>query len=91
MKNQKKLALVLLIAPAIFLPGCGLVDWFKGKTDKQEVAKPGNGDVLVSMNGKSVITVKDLDEEFDKLLADNPQLKAVFLMYHKLVRISLKV
>lgn len=84
--KRKGLSLALLLVPVVFLPGCGALDWVKDKlgmskkSDAQQtqLAAGGSaGDALVSMNGKTIITKTDLDQVFDQVLAENPQLKAV--------------
>lgn len=84
--RTKKLGLTLLLIPLIFLPGCYLTDWFTGKnaasdTATQSGSEPLNvatGDTIIaSMHGKPIITAESLDKNFNQLLEDNPQLKAV--------------
>lgn len=80
----KKLGLTLLLVPMAFLPGCALMDWMSGKsssTGSSEKASQSStvlgGDVLASIDGKPLITAESLDEDFNQLLEENPQLKAV--------------
>lgn len=79
-----KIGALALILSLIVLPGCALVDWFKGKSNGAEQTSsaveitPQAGDaVLVTMDGKPVITESMLQEKFNQVLEDNPQLKAI--------------
>lgn len=78
-----KIGALVLLTSLIVLPGCALVDWFKGKNGGEQSssaaeATPKAGDaVLVTMDGKPVITESMLQEKFNQVLEDNPQLKAI--------------
>ncbi len=82
------------IASLALLPSCKLLEWFKGKPSEQckpAVAAPAmatapavveepvlTGDVIVSMQGKPLVTTDSLQAEKEKLIkAENPQLKAM--------------
>jgi len=81
MNKNNGLSLLLLVAPALFLPGCAPLDWVKkqfGGAAKKEMAETLSGDtsqVLVTIDGKPAVTVNKLEKEFDKLVQENPQLK----------------
>src|SRR5579872_348465 len=83
--KRKLVGVALLVVPLMFLPGCGALNWIKdklgmgkGSVDQSQLAAgPQAGDVLVTMNGKSLITVGDLNQVFEQVLVENPQLKAV--------------
>lgn len=84
--SQQKLFASAFLTALIVLPGCS---WFssdeKSKTQK-EVAKgapaiPGveyvndGSAVVISMNGKPVVSERSLDGEYEQLLKDNPQIE----------------
>ncbi len=86
MKSLKFFGLLVLIA---CLPGC-MPDWLKEKLGmecqpsqmvQKAAQRPSMVDdgspILVSMNGKSIITEKSLDHEFNQLLEESPQLRQV--------------
>ncbi|HZW60917.1 MAG TPA: peptidyl-prolyl cis-trans isomerase [Candidatus Babeliales bacterium] len=85
MKN--KILFALALSPLVLLSGCAPLDWIKeklGLKKKQEMvlieegeSLVGEGETLVSMAGKPIISAKSLDHEFDQLLEENPQLKSV--------------
>jgi hypothetical protein len=86
MTSYKKLSVTILALPLLFLPACAPWDWVKSKLGKKDqLTSVGTGDdaladegeVLVSMNGKSIISNKSLDRDFEQLLEENPQLKSV--------------
>lgn len=84
MKNAKHLSLLLLVVPVVFLPGCNPVEWarqqFASESTTVVAGKDLSGDtseVLVSIDGKPVITVASFEKEFDKVLQENPQLKSI--------------
>jgi parvulin-like peptidyl-prolyl cis-trans isomerase-like protein len=84
---------IALLMPLVFLSGCGVVDWFKGKcgmgsgsSTPQEmvgsnpmtnIAVNDTSEVLVTINGRRVVTVDSFEREFNILLEENPQLKSV--------------
>lgn len=88
MKN--KIALAVTLGALITLPACGPIDWIKSKLgmNKNEMASVGTGDdamaaegeILVSMDGKAIISTKSLERDFEQLLEENPQLKSVLAM-----------
>lgn len=85
MKNQ--ISLLLVVGAVVLLPSCAPVDWLKSKFGGKKTsvssvddALANEGEVLVSMEGKSIISTKSLDAEFAQLLEENPQLKAVLAM-----------
>ena len=71
----------LLVAPLMLLPGCFGDD--KGQAAPESGKAKGaaevvdESEVLMKIDGKPRITVKDLDEEFNRLLDESPQLKQV--------------
>lgn len=84
--SQQKLFSSAFLLALIVLPGCS---WFssdeKSKTQK-DVAKgapaiPGveyindGSAVVISMNGKPVVSERSLDTEYEQLLKDNPQIE----------------
>jgi len=82
--DLKRLSFLLLLLPLAFLPGCGPLAWIKNKLNgtSQSSSSPAihvdaNDEVLFTLDGKPLITVKTLDRDFDQLLKDNPQLQAV--------------
>lgn len=87
--SRKYLHLMFLLIPVAFLPSCG---WLReqlggGKETVEKKAQPemlkevdDGSEVLVTMGGKSIITAKSLDEDFDQLLEENPQVKAMLPM-----------
>ena len=87
--TNKKLGLLALAIPLVFLPGCFLTDWFKGKSSeetesgamvqggREPLTVASDDTVIASMNGKPIISAESLDKNFNQLLEDNPQLKAV--------------
>lgn len=71
MKTTQK-AKFLVILPLIVAAGC----WEK----KSSVEVKGDDTVLITMGGKPVMTRSMCEEEFNKLIAENPQYKAIFEM-----------
>ena len=77
---KKQLCLSLLLSPLAFLPGCM-------ENTKSEVASTAiaggakslndGSEVLLKIDGQPVITINSLNNEFDRLLDENPQLKQV--------------
>ena len=81
-KSHKKILVGGVFATLSFLPGCALLDMFKGNSGKavtesrsEESAEPMTGEVLVTMKGKPVITTDSLVVEKEKFLKANPQIK----------------
>lgn len=80
-KLQKKILLGGVLVTLSFLPGCALLDMFKGTSAEGEIVKsqkslvPLTGEVLVTMKGKPAITTDSLAVEKDKFLKANPQIK----------------
>jgi len=70
-----KFALALLLVPMVLLPGCGWLDYLRGKKESAE-----GGKTVVTMSGDVVITTKSFEAEFDQLLEENPHLKSVLAM-----------
>jgi hypothetical protein len=81
--RQGFFSLSLLVLPLVFLPGCKPLDWFKDSSTSTNQASSGpagqalSDDVLVTINGKPVVTVESYEHDFDQLLEENPQLKQV--------------
>ncbi len=78
-------AYLIMIGSLMLLPGCGLLDWVKEKLSSKPGAmgqKDGDssGAVLVTINGKALITKGMLDAEKKKLLDANPQLQAMIAL-----------
>ena len=83
-KHTKQMCLSLLLVPVLFLPGC-----WPGEAAKEK-SSTGGGDavlvdkqaddgspVLLKIGGRSVITLKNIDEKFNCLLEESPNLKQV--------------
>lgn len=72
-----------VLSAVVLLPGCSFKDWFGGsksetsKEQSSESASQGSlsGDVLVSIDGKPLITTESLKKDKADLMASNPQLK----------------
>lgn len=89
---KRNVALMLVMSSLVFLPACKPWQWVKDKLGMNKGASHDNeatkmadalvreGDVLVSMDGKPVISTKSLEHEFAQLLIENPQLQAVLPM-----------
>ncbi len=86
MKNKISLALMAVLV--ITLPSCAPIKWIKekfGMSSNDNVVSVSTGDdglvsegeVLVSMDGKAIISTKSLERDFEQLLEENPQLKSV--------------
>lgn len=81
LKSGLFFSLVLLIC----LPGCNVVDWFKGKTTSPSPVSQGSdvvdssdsSQVIVTIGSKPLITKNRLEKEKENLLASNPQLRAM--------------
>lgn len=74
---------LIMISSLVLLPGCGLLDWLKEKLG----SKPGmgqqgeqSGEVLVTIDGKPLITKGMLEFEKKRLLEANPQLQAMIAL-----------
>jgi PPIC-type PPIASE domain len=82
-KFQKNILVGGVFVTLSFLPGCGLLDSFKGDNQAAEgetmqerrAEAPLTGDVLVTMKGRPVITSDTLAAEKEKFLKANPQIK----------------
>ena len=77
---RKQLCLSLLLSPLVFLPGC--MDNTKSEVASTATAGGAKSlddgsEVLLKIDGRSVITLNSLNAEFDRLLDENPQLKQV--------------
>lgn len=83
----KSFSISLLVVSLVFLPGCGPLDWLKKKfgTEKvvtaeskaaSETAAAGDMDanVLVSMDGKPVVTMEMLDQNYRQVIEERPDL-----------------
>lgn len=83
----KSLSISLLVVSLVFLPGCGPLDWLKKQfgTEKvvtseskatSEAVPAGDMDanVLVSMNGKPVVTTEMLDQNYRQVIEERPDL-----------------
>ncbi|MFI5332909.1 MAG: peptidyl-prolyl cis-trans isomerase [Candidatus Babeliales bacterium] len=77
---SKKMSLLMVCLLITMLPGCAVLNWFKGKMGSNSSTSGTSTldkDVLASLNGKSIITVESLNADFNQLLEENPQLKSV--------------
>ncbi len=81
-KSHKKILVSGVFATLSFLPGCALLDMFKGSDQTAienraagETSAPMTGEVLVTMKGKPAITTDTLALEKEKFLKANPQIK----------------
>src|SRR5436189_4730695 len=83
-KLQKNILIGGVFVTLSFLPGCALLDMFKGggtPATGGEVAEerreevPMTGEVLVTMKGRPVITTDTLAVEKEKFLKANPQIR----------------
>jgi hypothetical protein len=82
-KTHKKILVGGVFATLSFLPGCALLDMFKGNSGQTvtesrtagESSAPMTGEVLVTMKGMPVITVDTLALEKEKFLKANPQIR----------------
>lgn len=85
----KYLGLIVIVSLTI-LPSCKLLDWFRGKPAEERVIEKASlaqvakkpekvltGDVIVSMNGRAVVTTDSLAAEKEKLFKSNPQIKSM--------------
>lgn len=79
---QKKILVGGIFVTLSFLPGCALLDMFKGGTPAEEaiaeegaIEVPLTGEVLVTMKGKPVVTTDTLAVEKEKFLKANPQIR----------------
>ena len=81
-KNHKKILVGGVLAALSFLPGCALLDMFKGgskevvtESKSAESETPLVGEVLVTMKGAPIITTGTLAVEKEKVIKANPQIK----------------
>lgn len=81
-KTHKKILAGGIFATLSFLPGCALLDMFKGGGQTAieskaagETSTPMTGEVLVTMKGKPAITTDTLALEKEKFLKANPQIR----------------
>jgi phosphorylcholine metabolism protein LicD len=82
---EKKLRLSLLLVIVLVLPSCAPLDWLKKKftggdtRDFVSVEKGGTlkGETLVTMSGKTIITVESLEDDFNRIMKENPQVAAM--------------
>lgn len=84
MTKRAHISLHLLLVPMLFLAGCWPKEQAKHEAqpiEKEGAAAVGNMEdgspVLMKIDGRPVITLKSIDEEFDRLLEENPNLKQV--------------
>jgi hypothetical protein len=76
MKVTTKLSVALLVVPVIFLTGCKPWEWLKGHMGKKAGTEVLEGQVLVTVKGKPLMTAQKFEQEFTKFLEENPQYKA---------------
>lgn len=76
---KKHLCLSLLCAPIVFLSGC-----LPGSEDNQSTVNMADAksiedgsEVLLTIDGRPVITMNTLNAEFDRLLEESPQMKQI--------------
>lgn len=85
---KKNMSLMFALGLLVLLPACAPLQWFKdklGMNKKEDAAMNAeisdadvaDGETLVSLAGKPIISSKTLDRDFNQLLEDNPQLKSV--------------
>lgn len=81
-KAHKKILVGGVFATLSLLPGCALLDMFKGNSGQtatesrsEESATPMTGEVLVTIKGMPAITTDTLAVEKEKFLKANPQIK----------------
>jgi len=77
MIKNKNLFIALVVASMAVLPGC---DWLKkrgccGGAGNDELVQ--QGEMLASLDGKTIISDKSLERDFEQLLEENPQLRQV--------------
>ncbi|MBP9765196.1 hypothetical protein KBD08_02570 [Candidatus Babeliales bacterium] len=78
--TSKKIALCafLLISGALFLPGCGW--WPFGKKTTSDYSSTGSGEVLLTIDGKPVLTSDEYEEQLDMARQANPQIEMFLAM-----------
>jgi len=78
-KTHKKMLVAGVFVTLSFLPGCALLDWFRGSSeqaaDSRSAGQAMTGEVLVTMKGMPVITTHSLEKEKEKFLKANPQMR----------------
>lgn len=89
---EKKLGLPLLLLIVLLLPSCAPLDWLKKKftggdtkdfvsvtENSVSLEKDGalKGEILVTMSGKPIITVESLEDDFNRIMKENPQVAAM--------------
>ena len=74
---KRSFCLHLLLVPVLFLPGCFEKDEKETPAVEQVADVADGSEVLMKIDGKSRITLKSLDDEFNRLLEESPQLKQV--------------
>jgi hypothetical protein len=85
MKVATKLSVALLVVPVIFLTGCKPWEWLKDHMGKRAASEAVlDGQVLATAKGKSLMTVKKFEDDFNKFLEENPQYKAALQFMPKL-------
>jgi hypothetical protein len=91
--DNSTLQCIFLLSLLCLLPGCAILDWFKEKfggakspnaqvvpqqtNNHQAVMATQAENVLVTMNGKPVITTEILKSEKEELMESNPQLRSI--------------
>jgi hypothetical protein len=89
LSNQKNGVVIGALAILVLLPGCGVLDWVKDKMGGSRQASSQSADqgmitdgslVVVSMDGKPLITQERLIKEKNDVIESNPQLKAMLAM-----------
>ena len=82
----KSLTISLLVVSLVFLPGCGPLDWLKKQLGTEKVVSGESkstsenpvGDmdanVLVSMDGKPVVTLDMLEQNYRQVIEERPDL-----------------
>lgn len=77
MNTQKNFfSLSLIIVPALFLAGC---NWFSSKKDSVATSADGST-VLASVDGKTILTVSQFEQELEQIMESNPNLRQLLPM-----------
>jgi hypothetical protein len=87
---KKQMLMMGTVVSLVFLPGCGVLDSFKGEpaqeqtvvpvtVEQEEVAKTPTltGEVVATLDGKAIVTSDSLEAEKDNLIKSKPELKAM--------------
>ena len=70
---KRVLQFSFVVTSLIIFPGCNPLDFFKGKAKQESKASKAQGEALVTIDGKVVITSDEFDKKLAQKLQSHPQ------------------